>query len=113
MIEEAIDRIDGKGEVPYGQCLACAEVLEIAANPPPKPKPTKAKAKAVGKGAKAPAKPEKVGKAKKVEASKPEPAKADIAKIDPWIPKDRLAYIPWARYCLRHQEDEERNRETA
>jgi DnaK suppressor protein len=35
------------------------------------------------------------------------------AKLDPWIPKPRLEYLPWARYCVRHQEDEERNRESA
>jgi len=33
--------------------------------------------------------------------------------IDPWIPKARLEYLPWARYCVRHQEVEERNRESA
>jgi len=30
-----------------------------------------------------------------------------------WIPKARLEYLPWARYCVRHQEVEERNRESA
>ncbi len=30
-----------------------------------------------------------------------------------WIPKARLEYLPWARYCVRHQEIEERNRESA
>lgn len=40
--------------------------------------------------------------------------KAKTAKpIDPWIPKARLEYLPWARYCVRHQEVEERNRESA
>jgi RNA polymerase-binding transcription factor DksA len=33
--------------------------------------------------------------------------------IDVWIPKARLDYLPWARYCVRHQETEERNREIA
>ncbi len=33
--------------------------------------------------------------------------------VDPWIPKARLEYLPWARYCVRHQEVEERNRESA
>lgn len=99
MIEEALERIDGRGEVPYGQCLACAEVLEAAEVVPPKP--TKAaKGKAGAKAAKVPPKVEK-------------PAKKVAEKIDPWIAKERLEYIPWARYCLRHQEDEERNRETA
>ena len=41
---------------------------------------------------------------KKGKASKP---------IDVWIPKARLEYLPWARYCVRHQEVEERNRESA
>ena len=34
-------------------------------------------------------------------------------KADGWIPKARLEYLPWARYCVRHQESEERNRESA
>ena len=34
-------------------------------------------------------------------------------KAEAWIPKARLEYLPWARYCVRHQESEERNRETA
>lgn len=34
-------------------------------------------------------------------------------KIEPWIPKERLEYIPWARYCVFHQEEQERNRESA
>jgi RNA polymerase-binding transcription factor DksA len=34
-------------------------------------------------------------------------------KIDPWIPKERLEYLPWARYCVRHQEEAEKNRESA
>ena len=33
--------------------------------------------------------------------------------IEVWIPKARLEYLPWARYCVRHQEVEERNRESA
>lgn len=113
MIEQALERIDGKGDVPYGQCIACAEELEAALNPVVKPKPTKpvkpAKATKGGKtAAKKPAKPEKPEKVEK-------PVKVDKSaiKIDPWIPKDRLEFMPYARYCLRHQEDEERNRETA
>ena len=40
--------------------------------------------------------------------------KAKTAKVmDIWIPKARLEYLPWARYCVRHQEAEERNRESA
>ena len=39
-------------------------------------------------------------------------AKAPKA-VDIWIPKARLEYLPWARYCVRHQEAEERNRESA
>ncbi|MBX3465118.1 MAG: hypothetical protein KF830_18260 [Planctomycetes bacterium] len=53
--------------------------------------------------------------AEEIEASK----KAKDAKkpkgkpAEPWIPKARLEYLPWARYCVRHQEVEERNRESA
>jgi RNA polymerase-binding transcription factor DksA len=43
------------------------------------------------------------------DGKKAKPAKA----VDPWIPKARLEYLPWARYCVRHQEVEERNRESA
>jgi RNA polymerase-binding transcription factor DksA len=43
------------------------------------------------------------------DGKKPKPAKA----TDIWIPKARLEYLPWARYCVRHQESEERNRESA
>ena len=43
------------------------------------------------------------------DGKKPKPAKA----TDIWIPKARLEYLPWARYCVRHQETEERNREIA
>ena len=34
-------------------------------------------------------------------------------KGDMWIPKARLNYIPWARYCIQHQEEIEKNRESA
>ena len=118
LIEQALERIDGKGEVPYGQCIACAEELEAALNPVVKPKPLKP-VKAVkptkgGKAAKQPVKPLKAAKAQKPEPpEKPAKVAKDAIKIDPWIPKERIEYIPWARYCLRHQEDEERNRETA
>lgn len=30
-----------------------------------------------------------------------------------WIPKPRLEYIPWARYCVQHQSDVEEGRESA
>lgn len=43
------------------------------------------------------------------DGKKAKPAKA----TDVWIPKARLEYLPWARYCVRHQEVEERNRESA
>ena len=53
-----------------------------------------------------------------LENSKPKKGK-DVKKaktqktVDVWIPKARLEYLPWARYCVRHQEAEERNRESA
>lgn len=77
LIEEALDRIDGVGDWPFGACPLCIEEAEAA----------KAAAKAAKK---------KLGK-----------------KIDIWIPKARLEYLPWARYCVEHQESEERKRETA
>ncbi|MBL9078811.1 MAG: hypothetical protein JNL08_15000 [Planctomycetes bacterium] len=52
---------------------------------------------------------EEIESAKKAKDSKKAKAKA----TDPWIPKARLEYLPWARYCVRHQEVEERNRESA
>ena len=122
MIEQALERIDGKGDIPYGQCIACAEELEAALNPVVKPKPTKpvkesAKdskvAKKGSKLAKSKAGKAKLEKSKPVQVEKPVKIDKNAIKIDPWIPKERLEYIPWARYCLRHQEDEERNRETA
>ena len=56
--------------------------------------------------------------AEEIEAKKTKDAKkgkstAKAAKVDAWIPKARLEYLPWARYCVRHQEAEERNREIA
>ena len=96
LIVAALERVDGKGEVPYGQCVACAEENNAEAEKAKVAKPVKPV-----KGAK-PVKPAKVAK---------KPAKQD--KLEPWIPKDRLEYIPWARYCVRHQEDEERNRNIA
>jgi RNA polymerase-binding transcription factor DksA len=82
-IEEALERLHGRGDWEFGMCPLCAEDAE----------PKK------GKDGKKPAAPAKKTKA------------AD--KIDPWIPKVRLEYLPWARYCVRHQEAEERNRESA
>lgn len=78
LIEEAIERIEGKGEWDFGVCPLCAEEVE---------------------NAKKPKDPKKAAK----------PPKA----VDIWIPKARLEYLPWARYCVRHQEVEERNRESA
>lgn len=83
-IVEALERIDEKGEWEYGVCPLC---LEEAEGPKKKEGSTK----------------------KAAAAKKAKPA----AKIDPWIPKARLEYVPWARYCVRHQEAEERNRESA
>lgn len=83
-IVEAIERIDGKGEWEFGVCPLCLEEAEG-----PKKKDGSSKKAAAAKKAK--------------------PA----AKLDPWIPKARLEYVPWARYCVRHQEAEERNRESA
>lgn len=78
LIEEALDRIAGKGDWEFGVCPLCQEEIDNAK------KPTK-------------------------DGKKPKPAKA----TDVWIPKARLEYLPWARYCVRHQETEERNRESA
>jgi RNA polymerase-binding transcription factor DksA len=75
MIEEAIERIAGRGDWEFGQCPLCIEAQEGT---------KKAKDK-----------------------------KGKITKVDPWIPKARLEYLPWARFCVRHQEDEERSREIA
>ena len=77
-IEEALERVHGKGEWEFGACPLCLEENDGG----------KKKGKEVKK-----AKPQKV--------------------IDVWIPKARLEYLPWARYCVRHQEVEERNREIA
>ena len=72
LIEEALERLDGNGEFPFGQCPLCVE---------------------------------------QAAAEKSRGAKAK--KIDPWIPKARMEYIPWARYCVQHQEQMEQNREIA
>jgi len=47
------------------------------------------------------------------EISEAEKAAKKTKKIEPWIPKERLEYIPWARYCVFHQEELERGRESA
>lgn len=87
LIEEALERIEGEGDWPFGSCPFCADEIEAAK----KTKVTKAKA---------------AKKAKKAKATK-------TKGPEPWIPKARLEYLPWARYCVRHQEVEERNREIA
>lgn len=66
LIEEALDRLDGKGEWTYGACPMCLEEAE----------------------------------------------EGRMKKGDVWIPKARLEYLPEARYCVRHKEEEER-RESA
>lgn len=75
LIEEALDRVEGRGDWDFGVCPLCAEELEAQ---------------------------------KKTPAKKPKNKATDA-----WIPKARLEYLPWARYCVRHQEVEERNRESA
>lgn len=77
LIEEALDRIAGRGDWDFGVCPLCNEEIEAS-------KKTK-------------------------DGKKAKPAKA----TEIWIPKARLEYLPWARYCVRHQESEERNREIA
>ena len=69
LIEDAIARCDGEGDLPFGACVRCHDI-----------------AKSTPKGQKKPL---------------------------PWIPKERLEYIPWARYCVAHQEEAERDRESA
>lgn len=73
LIEEALDRIDGKGDYPFGECPMCAEAAAELRD--------------------------RKGKRGR--------------KADVWIPKARLDYLPWARYCVRHQEDLEQGRESA
>ena len=87
LIEEAIQRIDGGGDFPFGACVRCHELATDA----------KERDKDKDKG-------KDKDKAKKVRK---------VEKIEPWIPKERLGYIPWARYCVAHQEETERNREIA
>ncbi|MBK8977976.1 MAG: hypothetical protein IPM29_18880 [Planctomycetes bacterium] len=66
LIEEALERIDGSGEWPFGCCPLCIEEAEAGHR----------------------------------------------KKADVWIPKERLEYIPWARFCVQHQAEVER-RESA
>ncbi len=73
LIQDALDRIDGRGDYPFGECPMCAESAQVQ----------KTKAKKANK------------------------------KPEAWIPKARLEYLPWARYCVQHQEDMERGREIA
>lgn len=96
LIGEALERLDGGGDWPFGCCPVCQEELDL------QKKHGLQKQKAGAKAAKG-----KSAAASKAKASKP--AKTDL----PWIPKARLEYLPWARYCVKHQESEERNRETA
>ena len=84
LIEEALERLHGDGDWDFGACPFCAEEIEA-----------QKKAKA--------ARPKTAKKTKATKAKAPEA----------WIPKARLEYLPWARYCVRHQEVEERNREIA
>jgi DnaK suppressor protein len=90
-IEEAIERLEGGGDWHYGLCPLCQEENGEVSKP----------AKAVARNAK--------GKKPVRSTNK----KAASRRPDPWIPKQRLEYIPWARYCVRHQSEEERNRESA
>ncbi len=78
LIEEAIDRLDGLGDFPFGQCKQCADEMEAAK-----------------------------------ELAKTTKKKASAKKVDPWILKARLEYLPWARCCVRHQEALEQGRESA
>ena len=40
-------------------------------------------------------------------------AKKSRKKVEVWIDKARLKYVPWALYCVRHQAEFEQNRESA
>jgi RNA polymerase-binding transcription factor DksA len=75
LIHDAIERIDGDGDWPFGACPMCIEEADVDAETMSK------------KGAKVPA--------------------------SVWIPKPRLDYIPWARYCVQHQAEVEQGRESA
>ncbi|MBI5852481.1 MAG: hypothetical protein HZB39_15825 [Planctomycetes bacterium] len=173
LIVDAIDRIDGKGEWPFGACPRCLEECQEPKAPKPlSGKSDGAKASAAKGTAKSGAAKTAAGKvaagktsagkasagkdpaskagaaktvasksgkaaplkgAKSASAAKaapaaaastaktavaktalarPSPAKvlkapADDPKAEYWIPIDRLEYVPWARYCVRHQEEAE------
>lgn len=47
------------------------------------------------------------------EAEKGAKTKARGKKVEAWIPKARLEYLPWARYCVTHQAEAEQERESA
>lgn len=85
LIEEALERIEGRGDWAYGCCPLCEEELSDQKKVRPSVRTARKKT------------------AKKTQTKGP----------DKWIPKARLEYLPWARYCVRHQEVEERNREIA
>lgn len=161
LIVDAIDRIDGRGEWPFGACPRCREECQepkALSTKAESPKATAAKSTAksgaaktaagslsagkapAGKAGAAKAVASKSGKAASAKGAKsataaksapaakastaktavaktalarPSPAKAqkapaDDSKADYWIPIDRLEYVPWARYCVRHQEEAER-----
>jgi len=36
-----------------------------------------------------------------------------LKKAETWIPKPRLEYLPWAKYCVRHQQEVESRGEVA
>jgi RNA polymerase-binding transcription factor DksA len=102
LIEEAIARIDGKGEYEFGLCPMCVEQAEEQAR-----RESKEKEREKGKG-------KLKGKKPSPKAiKKPKPKEKPAKKIDPWIPKARLDEIPWARYCVTHQSESERSRESA
>lgn len=65
-VEDAIAKIDGKGELPFGLCEECAE--------------------------------------------RDESRWARGCETCPWIPKGRLDVVPYARLCIRRQEEQEGGR---
>ncbi|MCC6673347.1 MAG: hypothetical protein IT458_19975 [Planctomycetes bacterium] len=105
-IEEALERVEGRGDWPYGACPACLEESKEL-----KPEPKKPAKTTGGKAAASKASPAKSAK-KPAKAVKPA-KNAKTVKAEPWIPKERLEYVPWAKYCVRHQEEEESNRNIA
>ena len=69
-VASAIDKIDGKGELPFGLCEVCADHDEARW----------ARQQARG------------------------------CETCPWIPKGRLDVVPYARLCIRRQEEQEGGR---